>query len=245
LPASEGVFDHAGMRIELDTPDIRVRLASDAKRGRRGAGMAGQAYASGPEAAVQAGAPGDVCLDRRGAGDARLFQPVAKDSDRPITLAEVPPVLFSELMRDADFFVSVAGLGNDAGYGTRGNAAHGTYWTQAAFGPLTETAKTRHAVLMDTLAGLSIADRCRLEEHVLVVAGKLRTYRIHLGSANIRMEPNDQYLCIMPAYQSVRNRVHLPFEGDNTLSVIISKAFLLADDDKITDPTMLSQIEYR
>jgi hypothetical protein len=27
----------------------------------------------------------------------------------------------------------------------------------------------------------------------------VRTYRIYLGSGNILMEPNDQYLCIVPA----------------------------------------------
>ena len=36
--------------------------------------------------------------------------------------------------------------------------------------------------------------------------------------------------------------MRLPFEGDNTLSVILSKAFLLADDDKIKDRSILSQI---
>jgi len=35
--------------------------------------------------------------------------------------------------------------------------------------------------------------------------------------------------------QSGRGDLFLPFEGDPTLSVILSKAFLLADDDKITD----------
>jgi len=28
-------------------------------------------------------------------------------------------------------------------------------------------------------------------------------------------------------------RIYLPFEGDRLLSIIISKAFLIADDDKI------------
>jgi hypothetical protein len=37
----------------------------------------------------------------------------------------------------------------------------------------------------------------------------------------------------------------LPFEGDNVLSIILSKAFLLAADDKITDPTILRQINHR
>jgi hypothetical protein len=34
----------------------------------------------------------------------------------------------------------------------------------------------------------------------------------------------------------------LPFEGDQTLSVILSKAFLLADDGSIVDPTITRQI---
>ena len=37
--------------------------------------------------------------------------------------------------------------------------------------------------------------------------------------------------------------VRLPFEGDNMLSIILSKAAMLADDDKITDPSILSQLE--
>ena len=36
--------------------------------------------------------------------------------------------------------------------------------------------------------------------------------------------------------------IFLPFEGDRGLSLILSKAFLLAEDDKITDTTILSQI---
>ena len=32
----------------------------------------------------------------------------------------------------------------------------------------------------------------------LRVEGKLRAYRIHLGSGNILMEPSDRYLCIVP-----------------------------------------------
>jgi hypothetical protein len=86
-----------------------------------------------------------------------------------------------------------------------------------------------------------------LAEKFLVVKGSLRTYKIHLGSGNILMEPNDQYLCIVPK-QTVtagESRVLLPFEGDTTLSVILSKAFLLADDAKISDSTIMSQIRDR
>jgi hypothetical protein len=57
------------------------------------------------------------------------------------------------------------------------------------------------------------------------------------------MIPNDQYLCIVPKQTLAGNeRVHLPFEGDETLSIILSKAFLLADDGRIKDPMIISQI---
>jgi hypothetical protein len=35
----------------------------------------------------------------------------------------------------------------------------------------------------------------------------------------------------------------LPFEGDRTLSIIISKAMLLAEDSKLKDPTITRQID--
>ena len=34
----------------------------------------------------------------------------------------------------------------------------------------------------------------------------------------------------------------LPFEGDHILSLILSKAFMLANDKKISDSTITSQI---
>ena len=69
-------------------------------------------------------------------------------------------------------------------------------------------------------------------------------YKIHLGSGNILMEPNDQYLCIVPKQVATGHEgVYLPFEGDGMLSVILSKAFLLAEDTKITDPSITSQLK--
>jgi hypothetical protein len=77
------------------------------------------------------------------------------------------------------------------------------------------------------------------------VEGKKRIYKIHLGSSNILMEPNNQYLCIVPDSRKKAKQVAvcLPFEGDNTLSLILSKAALLANDNKIKDSTINTQIE--
>jgi hypothetical protein len=43
---------------------------------------------------------------------------------------------------------------------------------------------------------------------------------------------------------SPRKNVRLPFEGDDMLSIIISKAFMLAGDDKIKDASIRSQIAH-
>jgi hypothetical protein len=45
---------------------------------------------------------------------------------------------------------------------------------------------------------LRSADRCTLTERFLEVRGDLRTHNIQLGSGNILMAPDDEYLCIVP-----------------------------------------------
>ncbi len=164
---------------------------------------------------------------------------------RPLELAEVPDLAFSEAMRDVDLFTSVASVGNDPHWQDRGEGQGewGDYWTDFAFGELNASAETRRAVLAELVPRLKIAGRCRLEDRWLLVEGDLRTYRIHLRSGHVMMEPS-HYLCIVPDRSSgrKRSRLYLPFEGDSVLSLILSKAFLLAADRKIEDPTIRSQI---
>lgn len=156
------------------------------------------------------------------------------------TLEQVPPLLFSELMRDVDLFVGVCSIGNDPNWGQdRHDVDH---WNRLAFGELGEGARARRELLGRLLPRLKIADRCVLADRFLVVRGDRRTYKIHLGSGNILMEPNDQYLCVVADRSRRAERTVLPFEGDGILALILSKAFLLADDTRITDPKILSQL---
>ncbi len=164
----------------------------------------------------------------------------------PLPLAEIPPLVFSEIMRDVDLFVGVASVANDPNWADGGpQGRYVDYWQSYSFGELTATAATRKQVLERLIPRLKIAERCRLSERFLIVRGELRTYKIHLGSGNILMEPNDQYLCIVPGRgtaEGLNGKVFLPFEGDNMLAIILSKAFLLAADRQITDPTITRQI---
>lgn len=165
----------------------------------------------------------------------------------PLPLEEIPPLVFSEIMRDVDMFVGVASVGNDPNWLDSGaQVRYRDYWHSYSFGELTESSKTRKQVLQTLLPRLKIAERCRLTDKFLVVRGDLRTYKIHLGSGNILMEPNDQYLCIVPSRgggEMRRDKLFIPFEGDQTLAIILSKAFLLAEDKKITDPTITRQLK--
>ena len=162
-------------------------------------------------------------------------------------LVDVPKMVFTEIMRDVDMFVGVCSVGNDPQWidnnGER--QANHDYWTSYSFGDLNEIAKTRKIVLQSLLPRLTkIRDKARTDGKFLIVDGTIRTYKIHIGSGNILMEPNDQYLCIVPARsaETTADKLFIPFDGDKGFSIVLSKAFLLAEDHKITDSSIVSQI---
>jgi hypothetical protein len=182
----------------------------------------------------------------------------ARDSARgpqrgdAVQLTEVPPLVFSEVMRQADLFTSVASIGNDPAWLDGGAGAEhpagwrreaDNYWHRANAADLEVSARYRRALLERTIGRLKIADRLALDERHLLVEGTLNRYRIHLGSGGAFL--GERHLCIVPKSEAAAGRVWLPFEGDRTLSIILSKALLLAADDKITDPVILGQIGSR
>lgn len=185
--------------------------------------------------------------------DTGIFNHVLTDQVRfhdrggdDVPLHDVPVRVLSEVLRDVDLFVGVASIGNDPAWQDSGDARRNTwgqYWDSYSFGELGAAAEVRRDLLVRLVPRLAIADVATVEERFLRVRGRLRTYKIHLGSGNILMEPNDQYLCIVPARSAgTKEDVMLPFEGDRTLSLVLSKALLLAADDTIADATITSQI---
>ncbi|MEU8106462.1 DUF4132 domain-containing protein [Nonomuraea muscovyensis] len=156
-------------------------------------------------------------------------------------LAEVPPRVFSEAMRDVDLFVAVASIAADPAGLRRAGDRHAAYWREAACGELAPSAVTRADALARLLPRTAIAGRCELTPRHLVVRGDLRTYRIHLGTASVLMDPGDVHLCVVPARRA-RRGLFLPFEEDGLLALILSKAFLLAADASIADASIRRQI---
>ncbi|TDC19010.1 DUF4132 domain-containing protein [Streptomyces sp. 8K308] len=167
-----------------------------------------------------------------------------RDPVEPLPIEEIPPLVLSEVLRDVDLFVGVASVGNDPTWQDGGpGGRYREYWTSYGFGELNATAETRRALLERLVPRLAIADRCTLDGRFLLVRGERHTYKIHLGSTNVLISPSDRYLCIVPTSRTAEQPSgYLPYEGDHTLAVILSKAMLLARDTEITDRTILSQL---
>jgi len=161
---------------------------------------------------------------------------------QPLHLADIPPVVFSEVMRDADLLVGVTSIGADPNWTVDHLDEHGEYWQRFADAELSTWAENRKSLLESLLPKLAIRDRCRIADRYLFVRGEFKEYRIHLGSGNVLMEPGSRYLCIVRGPGDSAAAVPLPFEGDSMLAVILSKAFLLANDTAIQDETILRQI---
>ena len=161
----------------------------------------------------------------------------------PFRLEDVPALVFSEVMRDCDLFVGVTSIGADPAWNRdHPGDPHLPYWESFAFGDLTAASENRRSVLESLLPKLAIRDRCRLDGRFLLVRGSLHEYRIHIGSANVMIEPGSRYLCIVHGPGDTAASLPLPFEGDRILALILSKALLLVNDAKISDPAIARQL---
>ncbi|CAA7385771.1 DUF4132 domain-containing protein [Chryseobacterium fistulae] len=141
-----------------------------------------------------------------------------------IPFRDIDPRLFSEVMRDIDLVVSVAYVG-----GVDPEASHSSI--------------EMRSVLMKETARLFKLENIRVEGSHVLVKGKMAEYSVHLGSAIVHQVPG-KYLSILPVHSQHRGRLFLPFADDDPKSAeIMSKVLLLAKDDEIQDPTILSQIK--
>ena len=141
-----------------------------------------------------------------------------------IPFEDINPRLFSEVMRDVDLVVSVAHVGD-----VDPEASHSSI--------------EMRAVLMKETARLFKLDNVKIEGSHVLVKGQMAEYSVHLGSAVVHQVPG-KYLSILPIHSQHRGRLFLPFADDDPKSAeVMSKVLLLAKDNEIQDPTILSQIK--
>lgn len=146
-----------------------------------------------------------------------------RDDWKPLKLEEIPPRIFSEVMRDLDLVVSVAHAG---GVDPESSAS---------------SVEARSALIRETCSLLKLGNVQLSERHV-IIDGKLANYNVNLGSGVVHKQPGGA-LCIIPVHSQHRGRIFLPFvDNDPKTAEIVSKVILLARDEQIKDPTILEQI---
>ena len=141
-----------------------------------------------------------------------------------VAFKDIPPHIFSEVMRDIDLVVSVAHVG-----GVDPEASHSSI--------------EMRAVLLKESARLFKLDNVTVKGNHAFIKGKYGEYTVHLGSAVVHQLPGN-YLSILPVHSQHRGRIFLPFADEDPRSAeLVSKVLLLARDQEIQDPTILRQLQ--
>lgn len=141
----------------------------------------------------------------------------------PLTIEQVPDLIYSEVMRDVDLAVSVAHAG-----GVDPQTSHSTI-------------EMRRAIVEFNLPLFGL-DNVVLKDAHAVITGTRGNYNVHLGSGVVHQE-GGAMLNILPVHSQRRGKLFLPFvDEDPKTAEIMSKIVLLAEDKKIRDPFILEQI---
>ncbi|MCI8662407.1 MAG: DUF4132 domain-containing protein [Hungatella sp.] len=141
----------------------------------------------------------------------------------PLTIEEVPELIYSEVMRDVDLAVSVAHAG-----GVDPETSHSTI-------------EMRRAIVEFNLPLFGLKNVTLKDSHALI-EGSQAHYSVHLGSGVVHQE-GGAMLNILPVHSQKRGKLFLPFvDEDPKTAEIMSKIVLLAEDKKIKDPFILDQI---
>ena len=139
-------------------------------------------------------------------------------------IADLDPLLYSEVMRDIDMAVSIAFVGGvdpETGQSTK---------------------ELRAAIVRCTAELMKFANVSISGNHVYI-KGMLANYTVHLGSGLVRQE-GGTVIPIIPVHSQHRGRIYLPFMDEDPKTVeIISKVVLLVEDNKLKDPTILQWIQ--
>ena len=147
----------------------------------------------------------------------------SRDEDRPLPFKEIPPVIFSEVMRDIDLVVSAAHAG---GVDPESSSS---------------TVEMRIAIAKELLAMLSVSN-VKFQTAHAEIEGAMGNYSVHMGSG-VTHQNGVGMLAVLPVHSQARGRIFLPFaDEDPKTAEIMSKILLFADDNKIKDPAILSQI---
>ena len=146
-----------------------------------------------------------------------------RDNGEHMKNEDIPPVIFSEVMRDTDLAVSVAHAG-----GVDPETSHSTI-------------EMRRAICEFTMPLFRLTN-VRFEKSHAFIKGSRGEYTIHLGSGVVHCQGKGM-VNVLPVHSQHRGKLFLPFvDEDPKTAQIISEILLFAEDSSIKDPFILDQI---
>lgn len=139
------------------------------------------------------------------------------------TIASIPDILYSEVMRDVDLAVSVAHVG-----GVDPVTCHSTI-------------EMRSAILQFNLKLFGI-DNVQIQKNHAIIEGTHGKYTVHLGSGVIH-KMGGHMINVIAVSDKRTSKIFLPFiDEDPKTAEIMTKVLTFASDDKIKDPYIMDQI---
>lgn len=177
-----------------------------------------------------------------------------KETTTPVRLGSVDPIVFSEVMRDVDLMVSVAARNIAFDPDTLFSIPDLAEWrrhdglgdiqcsAEPHFGNL---AQSRREIIESLLPELGAGDAVTLEKRHVLVKGKRYHYRIHLGSGDVMVIPQQRQIVIPDKKTTAaQNKLsdYQPLHDDERLNSILQKITMLLRDDRIRDQTILDQL---
>ena len=146
-----------------------------------------------------------------------------RKTGKSIKISDVPSVIFSEVMRDVDLAVSVAHAG-----GVDPETSHSTIEMRAA--------------ILSFVLPLFRINNVKIEGQYAIIGGKIAEYSVHLGSGVVH-QIGGSMIPVLPVHSQQRGKIFLPFiDDDPKTAEVIAKVLLFAEDNKIQDPMILSNI---
>ncbi|MFT8804843.1 MAG: DUF4132 domain-containing protein [Acetobacter aceti] len=176
------------------------------------------------------------------------------ETGTPVRLGDIDRIVFSEVMRDVDLMVSAAASNITFDPETLFSIPDLALWRRQGgledialprephFGSI---AQGRRQLLETLLPELDTGDAVTLEKHHVLINGKRCRYRIHLGSGDIMVLPQQRQLVVEDRkIASLRKGLpsYRPLHDDAQMDSILQKIIMLIRDDRIRDQSILDQL---
>lgn len=141
-------------------------------------------------------------------------------TDLRVPIAEIPPVAYSEVMRDVALVVGVAGQGTESGL--RGETDKALPLPDALSG----IAEMRQALLMELLPSLGFGERIRVGDTYAEIDARGQVFRLSLLTGEVTLPRDGDRRLDLEGIERSDSPLYLPHEGADTATAAILATLL-------------------